>query len=159
MTRRPISNHLNSISLEPMPAKVTHLISTLRRGGAEKQLWCLATALRRRGWPQSVIAFDAGGAWEARLREAGIPVRCVGRHWLKPWRQLAHRYLPAAGVDRRKQGFNAPVDLWFRRDALDRLVQEYARGADHGELLWALLVLELWLQVAVERTLLCEEPT
>ena len=90
-------------------------------------------------------------------------------------RQLAHRYLPAAGVDRRKQGFGAPVGLWFRRDwrdltdrfilgphverrgwfrrqALEQLVAEHARGADHGELLWALLILELWVQMAVERT-------
>ena len=68
------------------PAKVTHLIATLRRGGAEKQLWCLATALRRQGWPQSVIAFDSGGAWESRLREAGIAVYGVAPHRIKPWR-------------------------------------------------------------------------
>jgi glycosyltransferase involved in cell wall biosynthesis len=67
-------------------AKVTHLIATLRRGGAEKQLWCLATALRRQGWPQSVIAFDSGGAWESRLREAGIAVHGVPPHRIKPWR-------------------------------------------------------------------------
>ena len=29
-------------------------------------------------------------------------------------RELARRYLPAAGVDRRKQGFDAPIGLWFR---------------------------------------------
>ncbi len=91
-------------------------------------------------------------------------------------RELARRYLPAAGVDRRKQGFDAPIGLWFRlhwndltgrfilgpnverrrwfrREALEQLVEEHARGADHGQLLWALLILELWLQMAVERTL------
>ena len=84
--------------------------------------------------------------------------------------------MPAAGVDRRKQGFDAPIGLWFRlhwndltgrfilgpnverrrwfrREALEQLVEEHARGADHGQLLWALLILELWLQMAVERTL------
>ncbi len=69
-----------------MPAKVTHLIATLMRGGAEKQLWCLSTALERRGWRQSVIAFSPGGVWEPRFREAGIPVCCLARHWFKPWR-------------------------------------------------------------------------
>jgi asparagine synthase (glutamine-hydrolysing) len=94
-------------------------------------------------------------------------------------RQLAHRYLPAAGIDRRKQGFSAPIDLWFRRDwhdlterfilgpnverrgwfrreALGQLVADHARGADHGELLWALLILELWVQMAVEGTVSAE---
>jgi len=91
-------------------------------------------------------------------------------------RELAHRYLPAAGIDRRKQGFDAPIGLWFRlhwsdltrrfilgpgverrgwfrREALEQLVEEHARGIDHGQLLWALLILELWLQMALERTL------
>jgi glycosyltransferase involved in cell wall biosynthesis len=65
---------------------VTHLIATLMRGGAEKQLWCLSTALERRGWPQSIISFSPGGAWEPRFREAGIPVRCIRPRRFKPWR-------------------------------------------------------------------------
>ena len=69
-----------------MAAKVTHLIATLMRGGAEKQLHCLSTAMLRNGWPQSVIVFSPGGAWEPRFREAGIPVCCVPPSRFKPWR-------------------------------------------------------------------------
>jgi asparagine synthase (glutamine-hydrolysing) len=91
-------------------------------------------------------------------------------------RQLARRYLPAAGVDRRKQGFNAPIGLWFRRDwkdltddfilgpqverrgwfrrdSLQRLVQQHAGGAEHGDLLWAMLILELWIRITVEHSI------
>ena len=91
-------------------------------------------------------------------------------------RQLAHRYLLAAGIDRRKQGFNAPVGLWFRRDwndltddfilgphverrgwfrrdSLQRLVQEHARGIEYGGLLWAMLILELWVRMTVENAI------
>jgi glycosyltransferase involved in cell wall biosynthesis len=69
-----------------MAAKVTHFIATLMRGGAEKQLHCLSTALLRSGWPQSVIVFSPGGVWAAHFREAGIPVYCLPPSRFKPWR-------------------------------------------------------------------------
>jgi asparagine synthase (glutamine-hydrolysing) len=92
-------------------------------------------------------------------------------------RRLARRYLPAEGVDRPKQGFVAPVgrwlreewtdlvdDLvlgphveqrgWFRRRALQRLVNQQRQGANLDYLLWALMVLELWLRMSIDRTLL-----
>lgn len=95
-------------------------------------------------------------------------------------RRLARRYLPKAGVDRRKQGFTAPLGMWFRRDwndlvadfilgpqverrgwfrreALEQLVREHARGREHGNLLWALLVLEVWMRLAVDRTLTSQD--
>jgi asparagine synthase (glutamine-hydrolysing) len=88
-------------------------------------------------------------------------------------RKLAYRYLPSQVIDRRKQGFVAPVgkwlredwrDLvddtvlgehverrgWFRRAPLERLVAEQRAGADHGYILWTLMVLELWLRTAVD---------
>jgi glycosyltransferase involved in cell wall biosynthesis len=66
-----------------MPAKLMHLIGQLDRGGAEKQLFCVATGLLRRGWGQVVVAFDTGGLWEARLKDAGVPVFFVPRDRLK----------------------------------------------------------------------------
>jgi asparagine synthase (glutamine-hydrolysing) len=95
-------------------------------------------------------------------------------------RSLARRHIPAAGVDRRKQGFTAPINLWFRgswrdliddtvlgghverrgwfrRPALERIVQEQRCGANHGSLLWGLLVLELWMRLVVDRTLAVED--
>ena len=44
-----------------MKANITHLIGQLVRGGAEKQLFHLATALQRRGWQQSVVSFSCRG--------------------------------------------------------------------------------------------------
>ncbi len=78
--------------------------------------------------------------------------------------------LPAEVIRRRKRGFGVPLDRWFRTDlkamvdarlgppdarikqhlapvAVDDLVKEHASGAvDHGQALWALLTLELFLR-------------
>ena len=96
-------------------------------------------------------------------------------------RNLAYRYLPRHVIDRKKQGFVAPVgkwlrddwnDLvqdtvlgahverrnWFRRKSLERFVSEHRRGTDHGYLLWTLMILELWMRIAVDRTLTAGDP-
>jgi asparagine synthase (glutamine-hydrolysing) len=90
-------------------------------------------------------------------------------------RQLARRHLPKQCVNRKKQGFVAPIgrwlqrdwtDLvdelvlgphveqrqWFRRDMLQQIVAEYRNGIDHGYLLWAFIVLELWLRTLEAQT-------
>jgi len=77
--------------------------------------------------------------------------------------------VPKPILTRKKRGFALPVDGWFRgqlrplaRDLLDggggkaqavvdraavrRLLDEQDRGVDHGDRLWNLLVLELWLR-------------
>jgi len=71
-----------------MQGKVVHLIGQLRRGGAEKQLTCLARALKDRGWPQAVVSFNQGGYWKKRLEEMNVPVLEVPRTPLKPLRLL-----------------------------------------------------------------------
>ena len=91
-------------------------------------------------------------------------------------RSLALRYLPRQCVQRRKKGFAAPIHLWLRRDwqdlvdefvlgpqvkargwfrleTLQRVVAEHARGIDHSDLIWGLLVLELWMRLSVEKSL------
>jgi asparagine synthase (glutamine-hydrolysing) len=79
--------------------------------------------------------------------------------------------LPDEVLDRSKMGFGVPVGRWMRgplrplledtllaspdrglvkRDVVRRLVGEHVAGtADHGYRLWALLMLELWLQHVV----------
>jgi asparagine synthase (glutamine-hydrolysing) len=90
-------------------------------------------------------------------------------------RALARRFLPTELVEHRKVGFAAPVgqwirrrdwadlieDLilgpqveergWFRRQTLQRLVDEHRQGRNHGQVLWSLAVLEQWLRLAVGR--------
>ena len=77
--------------------------------------------------------------------------------------------LPNEVLDRRKRGFGVPLDSWFRTDlgsyvrsvlgrsarvrghvdgaGLDGVIARHEAGrADHGQLLWALLMLEVFLQ-------------
>jgi asparagine synthase (glutamine-hydrolysing) len=87
------------------------------------------------------------------------------KHVLK---EAVKRLLPADILDRRKQGFGVPLDVWFRGGLTDvfadvlgstrmrqrgyfqpvfveRLVQEHLSGRrDHTLRLWQLLVFELW---------------
>ena len=69
-----------------MPANIVHLVGQLGRGGAEKQLFLLASALNRRGWQQAVISFLPGGTWASRFVEQGIPVSSIPRTRITPWR-------------------------------------------------------------------------
>ena len=87
------------------------------------------------------------------------------KHGLK---EAVRGLLPAAIIDRRKQGFGVPLDVWFRgglRDVfsdvlgsartrqrgyfnptfVDRVLEEHLTGKrDHSLRLWQLLVFELW---------------
>jgi glycosyltransferase involved in cell wall biosynthesis len=136
---------------------VVHLIGQLGRGGAEKQLFALAAGLQRRGWPQTVIAFDRGGIWEARLKDAGIPVFVVPRDRLKPrrlWRlwRLVRREKPGVllswssyvaacarllrGTGRLRRVYNLRNDVTLdcdrpERERLLRLATAGLEAADH----------------------------
>jgi asparagine synthase (glutamine-hydrolysing) len=84
-------------------------------------------------------------------------------------KELAERMLPREVVHRRKYGFGVPLGAWFKderglgrylelfrekkyaeRGYIDsvrvgKLVEEHLAGrCDHGDLLWALVNLELW---------------
>lgn len=50
------------------------LLRSLDRGGAERQAVVLACGLKARGWQVSVACFYAGGALQADLDRAGVPV-------------------------------------------------------------------------------------
>jgi asparagine synthase (glutamine-hydrolysing) len=91
-------------------------------------------------------------------------------------RSLGLQYLPRECVTRRKQGFSAPIRLWlkrdwgdliqefvlgphveirgwFRRETLQKIVNENAHGVDHSYLIWGLLILEIWLRISVDGSL------
>jgi asparagine synthase (glutamine-hydrolysing) len=102
--------------------------------------------------------------WKPILR-----TKWILRHGLKNW-------LPSSILARRKQGFSIPVDRWFRKDlkpylentvlspkaiargyfkpeAIRRMIDEHHSGAkNHSDRLWALLMLELWHQVYIDKT-------
>ncbi len=103
-----------------------------------------------------------------------LDMRIHGRQKKYVIRRLLDDYLPAELIDRPKQGFTAPVAHWLRNELRDdlqsclgkdtvvrrgffdpnrvsALVAEHLRGShNHAQLLWALLVLEWWLQHHVE---------
>jgi asparagine synthase (glutamine-hydrolysing) len=103
--------------------------------------------------------------WAACLPNAMKMRDGRGKHLL---RRLAGRYLPAAALDKRKQGFAIPLAAWFRNE-LRPLISDTLHGAafrecgvfdhqvaqamladhlagqrDHGERLWQMLVFALW---------------
>jgi asparagine synthase (glutamine-hydrolysing) len=85
-------------------------------------------------------------------------------------KEAMRELLPAEIVGRRKKGFGVPLDRWFREDLrgyvgarlgardarvkahlsapiVDRLLAEHlAGGKDHGQALWLLLTLEVFLR-------------
>ena len=96
-------------------------------------------------------------------------------------KKLAERYLPREVIYRRKQGFALPIKHWLRGDfapllnrllphgnlvrsgwfrgaEIERLIGEHSRGtAEHTHRLWALLWLEIWHRIFVERSMTGEE--
>jgi asparagine synthase (glutamine-hydrolysing) len=108
---------------------------------------------------------------------ASLPVglKLHGRTQKYLLRQLARPLVPASVIDRPKQGFGVPIDVWFRRELRDlahdvllgrsarqrgyfrhevveRLLAEHVAGtrAWHAQL-WNLLMFELWHQTFVDR--------
>ena len=102
---------------------------------------------------------------------AGLPgsLKLRGLRGKRLLRKVARGLVPDAILTRKKKGFSMPVDHWFRadlrtlarelllgRDSESRgyvlqdrvrgLFDEQDRGAHHGEQLWNLVVLELWLR-------------
>lgn len=77
-----------------MTQRLLHIIPTLDRAGAEKQLCLLVEPLRRRGWDVHVCALTRGGPRLADLQRAGVPVEVIGkRSRLDPqafWRLKKH---------------------------------------------------------------------
>lgn len=92
------------------------------------------------------------------------------RGWDQKWalRQAFRDSIPAENVRRIKRGFGIPIGVWlrgrlrerareilldqrtlqrgyFNPDAVEALLEEHQRGTvDHGQRIWALMVLELW---------------
>lgn len=64
-----------------MPHRILHIIPTLDRSGAEKQLALLATALPREEFDVHVCALTRGGPLMADLADRSIPVQVLDKRW------------------------------------------------------------------------------
>lgn len=71
------------------PVPVALVITELDAGGAEKALVALATGLDRRRWAPRVIGLGPEGVMAVPLREAGVPVTCLGVDPRRPGRAVA----------------------------------------------------------------------
>lgn len=73
--------------------RLTLLIPTLDRSGAEKQFTRLACGIRQRtDWDVRVLALTRGGPYQEELERAGIPVRVLHkRSRIDPWALLRLR--------------------------------------------------------------------
>ncbi|HEY1252021.1 MAG TPA: glycosyltransferase family 4 protein [Thermoanaerobaculia bacterium] len=69
--------------------RVAIVAGSLRRGGAEKQLWHLASGLRGAGVQVGVYSLTRGEYYESRLAEEGIPTTWIGRSGFPPARLIA----------------------------------------------------------------------
>ena len=76
----PTINHQPS-TLNPQVLRglrICFLAGTLGQGGAERQLFYIASALKQSGAEVLVLSLTQGEFWEARLQAVGIPVKFVG---------------------------------------------------------------------------------
>jgi asparagine synthase (glutamine-hydrolysing) len=111
--------------------------------------------------------------WSYKLL-ANQKIRRFANKWLV--KEAARRWLPEEIIFRRKVGFDVPICQWMRnpstlgqhlellRDARFRqrglfdakavgaLLEEHTHGrADHTEILWSLLGLEMWQRLFIDR--------
>jgi glycosyltransferase involved in cell wall biosynthesis len=77
-----------------MTKRILHVIPSLDRSGAEKQLVLLAAGLPHDEFDVHVVALTRGGPLEADLRRLRIPVTVIGKRWkfdpLAYWRLEQH---------------------------------------------------------------------
>lgn len=77
-----------------MTNRILHIIPSLDRAGAEKQMCLLAQRLPREEFDVHVCALSRGGPLEARLAASGVPFHVIGKRWkLDPqafWRLREH---------------------------------------------------------------------
>ncbi|MBF0102303.1 MAG: asparagine synthase (glutamine-hydrolyzing) [Desulfobacterales bacterium] len=91
-------------------------------------------------------------------------------------KKAVEQYLPHDVIYRKKMGFGVPVDHWFRnelkemaydtllsqratsrgyfhREYIENMLNRHQQGENYQYLIWNLLMLELWQQMFIDRTL------
>lgn len=134
--------------------RVLHIIPTLDRSGAEKQLMLLATHLARDEFDPHVCALTRSGPYEADLRQSGVPVTVIGkarkadpvaflrlkRHIAAVKPDLVHTWLFAANSYGRAAALAAGVKHMV---AAERCVDPWK--------VWHELAIDRWLAKRTER--------
>lgn len=64
-----------------MKPRILHIVPSLDRAGAEKQLALLVTHLPREEFDVQVCALTRGGELASDLKQAGIPLTILGKRW------------------------------------------------------------------------------
>ena len=107
-----------------MKRRILHIIPTLDRAGAEKQLALLASNLPPNEFEIHVCALTRGGPMKKYLDESGIPVTMIGKHFkidpLAYWRlerlirrlrpDLVHTWIFAANAYGRQAALRSGVE-------------------------------------------------
>jgi asparagine synthase (glutamine-hydrolysing) len=115
---------------------------------------------------------------------ATLPTSLRLKGWTTKYliKRVAGRYVPADVLHRRKRGFVMPASEWLRGDlaplaratlgsarfldrgwlspdAVRRLLAEHASGSrDWSQQLWTLMILEIWARLALDRSLVPNDP-
>lgn len=128
--------------------RILHVIASLDRAGAEKQLVLLARGLVQHDFDVHVCALTRGGPRAADLRQAAIPVRVLGKRWKADpfalWRLRRHIRQLAPDL----------VHTWmFTANTYGRLAAMMARvgllvAAERCADPW-----KSWLQISLDRVL------
>lgn len=98
---------VREIAIVVMPHRIVHVIPSLDRSGAEKQLVLLATRLPRAEWDVHVVVLSRDGPLREPLEAAGIEVTVIGKR--RRFDPLAVRRL----VGRLKELRPALVQTWL----------------------------------------------
>ncbi len=104
----------------------------------------------------------------------GLKVKGLARKYLL--KKVARSLLPAQIIDRKKEGFPTPISVWFQKQArsflrdtlapsavarrglfdpkyVQQLLEDHDRGrADHSGIFWALIHVELWYRMFIDRS-------
>jgi len=73
-----VTSDLRPLTSELRGLRVCFLAGTLGQGGAERQLFYIASALKRSGAQVQVLSLTDGECWQSRLQQIGVPVVFVG---------------------------------------------------------------------------------
>ena len=97
MSSNPQLSTLNSLK----GLRVCLVAGTLGQGGAERQLFYIASTLKRTGAQVEVLTLTQGEIWHSRLRDIGVPLQFVGAS--------RSRFTRLFGISRRTVAFRPGI--------------------------------------------------